>query len=315
MLRFLAIGLVLAFTQGCGGDKSGTGTSTDSWTAGAADLSGLGVTFTAPTGMEARSGTGTSLNWTSASGDEGVVLRYEVGLSASSLANALGDSESLSDRSSLTAADAASSISIASGKGLKRRYSGLVDSGKTVTAWVAAIPRDSFDQTGFGGVKVVVWGTGGDSEILRARFNASVDTLRFTLFSPSLPARQFLAVGEWSFAGKVSSDSASASVGRQLVWLCTGRMAYKQTGFTGSSVLEAADGTLITGTWEAYSGAGQPLLYLRIDGQADPKLIPITVQTEGRAFTWSGKQFLGTDRGCELGLPTQLRPSYIVANW
>ncbi|MEN9835830.1 MAG: hypothetical protein RL011_2023 [Pseudomonadota bacterium] len=311
MPRLSLLPMVLALTVSCGGDKSDNGVSGDSWTAGASDLSGLGVAFTAPLGLESRSTAGTSMAWVSPIGDEGVILRYEVGLKAATLATALDDTENFSELSTLTATGAASEVAAASGKGSKRKYAGSVEGGKTVTAIVAALPRDSFDQTGFGGVKLMVWGTGGDSETLQARFSAAVASVRFVPLSPSLPARQYLAVGEWAFAGTASTSGGT--VGRQLLWLCTGRMAYKQTGLSGNAVLDGADGALLTGTWEAYSGAGQPLLYIRIDGQSDPKLMPITIQSESRAFTWGGKQFLGTDRGCELGLPTQLRLSHLIS--
>ncbi|MBM4252280.1 MAG: hypothetical protein FJ146_09935 [Deltaproteobacteria bacterium] len=311
MSRLILRSMVVAFTLSCGGGKSDSGTGGDSWTAGVADLSGLGVAFSTPSGLESRSSTGTSMTWVSSTGDEGVVLRYQVSLTTATLATVLGDNETLSERATLSAVGAASELIAAAGKGSKRTYEGTAESGKTVTAIVAALPRDSYDQTGFGGVKLLVWGTGGDSATLQARFTAAVASVRFTTFAPSLPTRQYLAIGEWSFAGTASASSGT--VGRQLVWLCTGRMAYKQTGLTGNSVLETADGTLISGTWEAYSGAGQPLIYLRLDGQAEPKLMPITVQSESKAFTWGGKQFLGTDRGCELGLPTQLWSGALIA--
>ena len=302
----LLAALLSAVITSCGPHQSGVQSGGDLWTLGKSDFSGLGVSFVAPTDLEPRSGSGVSMNWIAATGDEKLVVSFEVTLVTSNLAQWVADSITLDDNTVVTKQAEATSVLGRSGASLWRPYSVQKAGGKTLLVVVAVVPRDSVDKTGFGGVRIVGSSTAGSLESLKQRVLDLAASVKFSSIQPQTQVRNYLAVGEWSFTGPVNTSGASSDIGKQMVWLCTGKMAYKQVGFSSNTVLDAADSKLLTGTWEAYDGVGQPVLYIKIDGDSVTKLFPISLQTDSRAFTWGSKQFLGTDRGCELGLPQYL---------
>ena len=295
-----------ALPYGCSSQQNGGSASKDSWTGGARDFSGLGVEFTAPMDLESRSGTATSMVWVSAKNDEGLTVHYDASLTPDSLSAALPDTVSLEDGAKVNATGAVTPLVLKQVNGLQRAYSADLGGGRKAYSHLAVLTRQTQDNEAFGGVRILGSTFISNVETVKQRVLAVAASLKFSGMAPDIVGRRYLAVGEWSFAGPSGSASGNADIGRELLWLCTGRFAYKQTGFVGGTVISADEGQLKIGTWDVYSGVGQPLLSIKLDGDQVPKLYPVSVQADGDTFTWSGKSFLRTDRGCELGLPTKL---------
>jgi len=306
-MRHLGLAWTLAvLICGCSSQQNGGSASNEGWTGGASDLSGLGVEFAAPMDLESRSGTATSMVWVSAKNDEGLTVHYDASLTSDSLGAALPDTVSLEDGTKVNATAAATPLVLKQINGLQRAYSADLDGGRKAYSHLAVLTRQTQDKATFGGVRILGSTFIGNIETVNQRVLAVAASIKFSGMVPDVAVGRYLAVGEWSFAGPSSSAGSNGGVGRELLWLCTGRFAYKQSGFAGDTVIKADDGQLKMGTWEAYIGVGQPLLSIKLDGDQVPKLYPVSLQTDGDTFTWSGKSFLRTDRGCELGLPTKL---------
>ena len=298
--------MVAALICGCSSQQNGGSANNDGWTGGASDLSGLGVEFTAPLDLDSRSGTATSMVWVSAQNDEGLAVHYDVNLTSESMSNALPDTLILDDGTKVKATGAATSLVLTQVSGLQRAYSADLDGGRKAYSHLAVLPRQTQDNSAFGGVRILGSTFNSNVETVKQRVLAVASSLKLSDIVPDVAVRRYLAVGEWSYAGPTGGAAGNGAIGHELLWLCTSRFAYKQTGFAGGSFITADDGQLKNGTWEVYSGIGQPLLYIKLDGDQVPKLYPVSVQTEGDTFNCSGKSFLRTDRGCELGLPTKL---------
>ena len=306
-MRNLSLAWTLAaLISGCSSQQNGGSAGNEGWTGGPSDLSGLGVGFTAPLELESRSGTAISMVWVSAKSDEGLAVYYDASLTPESMSAALPDTVSLDDGTMVNATGAATPLLLKQISGLQREYSADLDGGKKAYSHMAVLARPIQDDAAFGGVRILGSTFIGNIETVKQRVLAVAASTKFSAMVPDLSARRYLAVGEWSFTGPSSGAGGNGGVGRELLWLCTGRLAYKQTGFAGNTVINADEGQLKMGTWEAYSGVGQPLLSIKLDGDQVAKLYPVSLQTDGDTFAWSGKSFLRTDRGCELGLPTKL---------